>query len=99
MIKTSEYFSVSVFLELLPVKETRAAPLLSPRPTDTSRVGVFLHDELHVSVSAGRRGGGWEEEEEEEGFSSSRNNPIPREVEPNFHPAAPNFTGMTTALN
>ncbi|MEQ2159387.1 hypothetical protein GOODEAATRI_022358 [Goodea atripinnis] len=34
-----------------------------------------------------------------EGFSSSRNNPIPREDEPNFHPAALNFTTMTTALD
>lgn len=33
-----------------------------------------------------------------ERFSPSRNNPIPREDEPNFHPAALNFTTMTTAL-
>lgn len=31
-------------------------------------------------------------------FSSSRNNPIPREDEPNLHPAALNFTTMKRAL-
>ena len=31
-------------------------------------------------------------------FSSSRNNPIPREDEPNLHPAALNFSSMKRAL-
>lgn len=77
--------------------------VLSNPPTWAKWVCFYLMNCLCLSLkgSGGQDGGPGMDgrgEQEMEGFPSSRNNPIPREDEPNFHPAALNFTTMTTAL-
>lgn len=99
------YKSSTPFFSLLPRifqtcryhKEVIAQAEFPLLPTDASRARVYRHDELHVSVSAERRGL-WVEEGGKGIFSPSRNNPIPREDEPNLHPAALSFTTMKRAL-
>lgn len=99
------YKSSTPFFSLLPRifqtcryhKEVIAQAEFPLLPTDASRARVYLHDELHVSVSAERRGR-WVEEGGKGIFSPSRNNPIPREDEPNLQPAALSFTTMKRAL-